>query len=190
MIKHNKTKIIATVGPASASETILKKMIEEGVDIFRINFSHGSYGEVKKIILAIRSLNKKLDTNIGILVDLQGPKIRIGKVDGNRVELKKGEEISFTTKECVGDEKKLYINYTHFPSDVAVGDRILINDGKFLLKVIGTNKRDTVKAKIIQGGTLSSNKGVNLPNTRISLPCLTEKDYKDLEFALEIILNG
>lgn len=184
MIKNNKTKIIATVGPASYSEKILEKMIKGGVDIFRINFSHGSYEEVKKVILSIRALNKKLKTNIGILADLQGPKIRIGKVKNNSVLLKEGNKISFTSKPCIGDEKKLYINYPHFPADVSVGDHILINDGKFLLKVTGTNKKDSVKADIVQGGLLSSNKGVNLPNTKISLPCLTEKDLKDLDFAL------
>jgi pyruvate kinase len=185
MIKYNKTKIIATVGPASAPEKVLEKMIKGGVDLFRINFSHGSYDEVKKIILSIRKLNKKLQTNIGILADLQGPKIRIGKVKNNSILLKEGKMISFTSKECLGDESKLYITYKHFPADVSIGDNILINDGKFLLQVVETNKKDLVKAKIIQGGELSSNKGVNLPNTKISLPCLTEKDLKDLDFALD-----
>ena len=185
MIKQNKTKIIATVGPASAPEKILERMIKGGVDIFRINFSHGSYEDVKKVILSIRKVNKKLNTNIGILADLQGPKIRIGKVKNNSVQLVPGKVISFTGKECVGDESKLYITYKHFPADVAPGEQILINDGKFLLEVISTNKKDLVKAKVIQGGELTSNKGVNLPNTKISLPCLTEKDLKDLDFALE-----
>ena len=185
MIKHNKTKIIATIGPASSSQKVLKRMIEEGVDIFRVNFSHGSYDDVKKVITTIRALNKKLNTSIGILADLQGPKIRIGKVKNNSVQLKEGKTISLTSKECVGDESKLYINYKHFPSDVSAGEHILINDGKFLLEIISTNKKDLVKAKIIRGGELSSNKGVNLPNTKISLPCLTEKDLKDLDFALE-----
>ncbi|MBI3500539.1 MAG: pyruvate kinase [Bacteroidetes bacterium] len=185
MIKHNKTKIVATVGPASSSETVLKRMIEEGVDIFRINFSHGSYGDVKKIISHIRALNKKMNTNIGILADLQGPKIRIGKVKNDNVLLKEGKEVVFTSYDGLGDEKRLHVPYVHFAKDVAVGDSILINDGKFLLEVVGTNKKDKVKAKIITGGELSSNKGVNLPNTKISLPCLTEKDLKDLDFALE-----
>jgi pyruvate kinase len=185
MIKYNKTKIIATVGPACASEKILEKMITEGVDIFRINFSHGSYKEVKKIILSIRKLNKKMKTNIGILADLQGPKIRIGKVKDNSVQLKEGKLISFTSKECIGDENQLFITYKHFPLDVSIGDNILINDGKFLLKVVSTNNKDLVTAKIIQGGILSSNKGVNLPNTKISLPCLTKKDLEDLDFALK-----
>lgn len=185
MIKYNKTKIIATIGPACSSEKILEKMIKGGVDLFRINFSHGNYEDVKDIILFIRKLNKKLKTNIGILADLQGPKIRIGKVKNNSIQLKAGKEISFTTNECMGDESMLHINYKYFPSDVSIGDSILINDGKFLLKVLKTNKKDKVVAKIIQGGMLSSNKGVNLPNTKISLPCLTEKDLKDLDFALE-----
>lgn len=185
MIKYNKTKIIATVGPASSSEKILEKMIRGGVDVFRINFSHGSYDDMKKIISSIRKLNKKLNTNIGILADLQGPKIRIGKVKNSRIELKEGKTISIVTKECMGDEARLCINYTHFPSDVSAGEQIRINDGKFLLEVISTNKKDLVKAKIIYGGMLSSNKGVNLPDTKISLPCLTEKDSKDLNFALE-----
>ncbi len=185
MTINKKTKIIATVGPASAPKKILEKMIKAGVDIFRINFSHGSYDEIKKVILSIRSLNKKHKTNIGILADLQGPKIRIGKVKNNSVLLKEGKTITFTSKECIGDETKLYINYEHFPADVSVGDHVLINDGKFLLKVTATNKKDSVKALIIQGGDLSSNKGVNLPNTKISLPCLTKKDYKDLNFALD-----
>src|SRR3989304_1009369 len=146
MIKYNKTKIIATVGPASYSENILEEMIKEGVDIFRINFSHGSYDEVKKIITSIRKLNQKLNTAIGILADLQGPKIRIGEVKNNSIQLKEGKTISFTSKECVGNESKLYINYKHFPSDVSAGEQILINDGKFLLEIISTNKKDTVKA--------------------------------------------
>lgn len=184
MIKTNKTKIIATIGPASSPEKILERMIKGGVDIFRINFSHGSYQEIKKVLVSIRALNKKLKTNVGILADLQGPKIRIGKVKNNSVLLKEGKTISFTSKECVGDQTKLYINYKHFPADVSIGDHIQINDGKFLLQVTATNKKDLVKAKILQGGFLSSNKGVNLPNTKISLPCLTEKDHKDLDFAL------
>ena len=130
-------------------------------------------------------MNKKLKTNIGILADLQGPKIRIGKVKDNRVQLKEGKLIYFTSKECIGDENKLFITYKHFPADVSIGDNILINDGKFLLKVVSTNNKDLVTAKIIQGGELTSNKGVNLPNTKISLPCLTKKDLEDLDFALE-----
>ena len=185
MNAFNKTKIIATVGPASSSEAMLRQMIEAGVNIFRVNFSHGTYDEIHAIITAIRNLNRRMNVNIGILADLQGPKIRIGKVKNNSVHLVEGKNILFTGKECIGDASRLYITYRHFPADVTPGEKILINDGKFLLEVISTNRKDEVKAKILQGGVLTSNKGVNLPNTRISLPCLTEKDLRDLEFALE-----
>ncbi len=185
MTTYNRTKIIATVGPASSSEKILEEMIKDGVDIFRINFSHGSYDDLRKVIFSVRKLNKKLDSNIGILADLQGPKIRIGKIKDNSIQLKEGKEILFTSHDGLGDETRLHVPYVHFAKDVAIGDSVLINDGKFLLKVVETNKKDTVKAKIIAGGELTSNKGVNLQNTKISLTCLTEKDLKDWDFAVE-----
>ena len=185
MTTFNKTKIVATMGQASAKQDVLEAMIQEGVDICRINFSHGNYDDVKKTIQLIRSINKKLKTNVGILADLQGPKMRIGEVENNSIELISGKEITITTQKCVGTAEKIYLTYEKFPKDVAVGDKILIDDGKIMLETISTNKKDEVKAKIIYGGTLSSKKGFNLPNTKISLPCLTEKDLKDLDFALE-----
>jgi pyruvate kinase len=185
MITFNKTKIVATMGPASSPPDVLEQMIKAGVDICRINFSHGNYDDVKNTIATIRAINKKLNTNVGILADLQGPKLRIGEVENNGVELKNGAEIIITTEKCVGTAQKIYITYQMFPKDVAVGDNVLIDDGKLLLKVTATNRNDEVKATVVNGGTLSSKKGVNLPNTRISLPCLTEKDLKDLDFALE-----
>ena len=185
MITFNKTKIVATMGPASSSPEVLEQMIKAGVDICRINFSHGSYDDVKTSINNVRAINKKLNTYVGILADLQGPKLRIGEVENNAVELIVGNEIAITTEKCVGNDKRVYITYPQFPKDVAVGDNVLIDDGKILLKVISTNSKDLVKAKIIYGGTLSSKKGVNLPNTKISLPCLTKKDLEDLDFALE-----
>lgn len=181
----NKTKIVATIGPASSSPEVLEKMILAGLDICRINFSHGSYEIVGEIFNTIRSLNKKLNTNIGILVDLQGPKLRIGEVENNNVELIEGAEITITTKECIGTAQKIYITYPQFPKDVEVGNLVLIDDGKLMLKVTATNKKDEVVANVVHGGILSSKKGVNLPNTKISLPCLTEKDLNDLNFALE-----
>ena len=181
----NKTKIIATMGPATSSIEVLEEMIKAGVNICRINFSHGSYEGVQNNINNIRTLNKKLGTNIGILADLQGPKLRIGEVENNGVELIAGNDTVITTKECIGNAQKIYITYPQFPEDVAVGDRVLIDDGKILLKVISTNRKDEVNARVVYGGFLSSKKGVNLPNTKISLPCLTEKDLQDLDFALE-----
>jgi pyruvate kinase len=181
----NKTKIVATIGPASASRDVLKGMILAGADICRINFSHGSYEDVKKIIDNIRDLNNELQANVGILADLQGPKIRIGEMENGGAELKEGAELVFTTEKCTGSASKVYMTYPQFPGDVAIGDLILIDDGKIHLSVTGTNRENEVKAKVLHGGVLGSKKGVNLPDTKISLPCLTPKDEADLEFALQ-----
>jgi pyruvate kinase len=186
MISFNKTKIIATIGPASSSPEMLEQLILEGVDVCRLNFSHGEYSEHEKIISHIRDVNKKHELNTGILVDLQGPKLRIGEVENNEVLLENGKEILFTAEKCVGNSQRLYINYKNFPADVAVDDRVLIDDGKIHLRVIATNGKNEVRAVVESGGKLSSRKGVNLPNTKISLPCLTEKDKEDLAFALKM----
>ncbi len=188
-MNYNKTKIIATIGPASSSYEMLKEMAEAGMNICRVNFSHGTYDDHQTVIENIRKLNAEKPYNIGIIADLQGPKIRIGEMEKNaegvdEILLETGDEISFTTKECIGNKQKLYITYQQFPADVKVDDKILINDGKIALQVIETDRISEVKALVTHGGILSSKKGVNLPNTRISLPCLTEKDKKDLEFAL------
>ncbi len=179
-----RTKIVATLGPASSSAAVIEEMIKAGADVCRINFSHGAYDIVLEQINTIRSLNKKLGKHTAILADLQGPKLRIGVVENNGVELVAGKEVTITTNECIGTAEKLYITYPQFPKDVNVGENILIDDGKLLLTVVSTNGIDEVKAIVGHGGTLSSKKGVNLPNTKISLPCLTEKDLKDLDFAL------
>lgn len=179
-----RTKIVATLGPASSSKEVIEEMIKAGADVCRINFSHGSYDAVAQQINNIRAINKKLGTHTAILADLQGPKLRIGVVENNGVELVAGKEIIITTVECTGTAEKVYITYPQFPKDVKAGENILIDDGKLLLQVVSTNGKDEVKAIVSHGGILSSKKGVNLPNTKISLPCLTEKDLKDLDFAL------
>jgi pyruvate kinase len=179
-----RTKIVATLGPASTSMEVIEKMILAGTDVCRINFSHGAYDKVLEQITNIREINKKLGKHTAILADLQGPKLRIGMVENNGVELVAGKEIVITTKECIGTAERIYITYPQFPKDVTIGDYIMIDDGKLLLTVFATNREDEVKALISHGGMLSSKKGVNLPNTKISLPCLTEKDLKDLDFAL------
>ncbi|MBL7888693.1 MAG: pyruvate kinase, partial [Bacteroidia bacterium] len=179
-----RTKIVATLGPASSSAEVIEGMIKAGADVCRINFSHGSYDNVLQQINTIREINKKLGTHTAILADLQGPKLRIGVVENNGVELVAGKEIIITTQECVGTAERVYITYPQFPKDVKVGENILIDDGKLLLETVSTNGIDEVKAVIKHGGILSSKKGVNLPNTKVSLPCLTEKDLKDLDFAL------
>lgn len=180
-----KTKIVATMGPAStASKEILREMIRAGVNVCRLNFSHGSHEDHLRTINMIREINKEEGTHISILADLQGPKIRIGEVENNAVELSDGDELIITTNECIGTKEKVYLTYQEFPKDVSIGDAVLMDDGKLELEVISTNMDNEVRTKVVHGGTLSSKKGVNLPNTAISLPCITEKDSNDLTFAL------
>lgn len=185
MLLTNKTKIVATIGPASSSPEMLKKLIHSGVDVCRINLSHGTYEEHKNIIKAIRKISNDVDFHAAILVDLQGPKLRIGDLVQQQIELKAGNEITFTTHECIGTADRLYMNYQQFPQDVKIGDLVLIDDGKLQLRVKDTNMKDEVIAVIEGGGILSGRKGVNLPNTKISLPSLTEKDIEDLDFAIQ-----
>lgn len=172
------------MGPACANIEILEQMIDAGLDVARINASHGKYEDHQLVIDAIRKINVYKKTNVAILVDLQGPKLRIGTVENNAVELIAGKELIITTTECLGTADRVYITYPEFPKDVAINDYVLIDDGKLKLKVTDTNQKDEVKAIIINGGILSSKKGVNLPNTKISLPSLTKKDLQDLDFAL------
>ncbi len=184
-IPYNRTKIVATLGPACATKDSLYAIIQAGVNICRINFSHGSHEVHLKSIQLIREINHQYKLNIGILADLQGPKIRIGMVKNNAIQLVPGHRISFTNHEVVGDENELYITYDNFPKDVTPGELILLDDGKLQMKILETNHVDKVLAEVIYGGVLSSKKGVNLPNTKISTSCLTEKDLIDLHFALD-----
>ncbi|CAA0165730.1 pyruvate kinase [Tenacibaculum maritimum] len=182
---HNKkTKIVATLGPATNTKEILADMAAAGVNVFRINFSHADYDVVKLRVQQIREINKERGYNVAILADLQGPKLRVGVMEEG-VELKEGDSFTFTTEECVGTNKKAFMTYKRFPKDVKEGEYILVDDGKLMFKVISTNKKDKVIAKVVVGGALKSKKGVNLPNTNISLPALTDKDKKDAVFALE-----
>ena len=176
-----KTKIIATIGPASSSKTVLMKMINKGVNVCRLNFSHLSHEKAKEIITIIKSINQELHVHTAILADLQGPKIRVGAFE-KPITLKKGTELSLSNDQK--EEKAIFINYSNFAKDAKKGDRILLDDGKIVLKVSQVSSENTIKAKVIFGGRLYSNKGVNLPDTEISLPCLTQKDKKDLAFIL------
>lgn len=181
-----KTKIVATIGPATSSKEMLSKIINAGVNVCRVNFSHGSYKDHEEVINNIRAINKEQGHFTAILADLQGPKIRIGKIEGGSTFINNGSEFVLTSTECIGNDKKAYISYQNFPNDVKAGEKILMDDGKLQLEVVSTNKKDKVVTKVIHGGTLSSNKGVNLPNTKVSLPSLTKKDLEDLQFALKM----
>lgn len=184
MPTRKKTKIVATLGPATSKKEVLRDMILAGVNVFRINFSHASYDDVSERINMIRELNNELDIHTAILADLQGPKLRVG-VMGGEVVVAPGDEIIFATgKPFEGSAERVYMNYDNFPQDVKAGERILLDDGKLIFEVVQTNGKDEVKAKVIQGGPLKSKKGVNLPNTNISLPALTKKDIKDAIFAV------
>jgi len=186
MMIHKKTKIVATLGPATESYKTKLKMVKSGVNVFRINFSHANHETVLEQIEHIRAIGKELNTVVAILADLQGPKLRIGKVAPDTF-LNPGDILTFTTKDKIltdNKNKTVYITYKQLPYDVYPGENILIDDGKIQVKVLETNGKDTVKTKVIEGGPLSSKKGVNLPNTKVSLPALTKKDKKDLLFAI------
>ncbi|MEP6614919.1 MAG: pyruvate kinase [Mucilaginibacter sp.] len=182
---YNRTKIVATMGPASAKKDVLLAMIQAGVNICRLNFSHGKAQDHKAVIDTIREINAEYKTNVGILADLQGPKIRIGLVKDGGIHLVNGTQINITTHELIGDDNEIYITYPTFPQDVKADEIILLDDGKIQMRVISTNRVDTVVCEVVHGGILTSRKGVNLPNTKVSIPSLTEEDIENLKYALE-----
>ncbi|WP_298284990.1 pyruvate kinase [uncultured Lutibacter sp.] len=182
---RKRTKIVATLGPACSTKDILEKMMESGVNVFRVNFSHAEYTDVEKKIKLIREINKSRNFNVAILADLQGPKLRVGKM-AEKVKLEVGNTFIFTTNKCEGTNEKAYMTYQNFPKDVQVGEHILVDDGKLLFEVIDTDRDSQVITKVLRGGKLKSKKGVNLPNTKISLPALTEKDIEDVLFAIKM----
>ena len=183
--ERSHTKVIATIGPVTRNKEILEKMIHEGVDVLRINLSHDTHDEHLKTIRYITELNEELGSKVAILGDLQGPKLRVGDMENDKVLLEDGQEFSFVTTPCTGTSEKAYLSYEKLPADVAIGERILVDDGKLIFEVTGSNKKDTVTCRVIAGGPLSSKKGVNLPHTKISQPSLTEKDIKDARFLLD-----
>ncbi|WPR72471.1 pyruvate kinase [Flavobacterium sp. NG2] len=184
MSTNKKTKIVATLGPACSTREIIKDMIDAGVNVFRINFSHADYEGVKEKINIIRSLNEEFGYATAILADLQGPKLRVGVMEDGIV-VNDGDTITFTTAEdIIGTADRVFMKYQNFPNDVNPGERILLDDGKLIFEILSTDKKTEVVAKVIQGGELKSKKGVNLPNTKISLPALTEKDIADAIFAI------
>lgn len=185
-VSFNKTKIVATVGPASNTYERLGMLIREGVDVFRLNFSHGSYEDHLSVINTVRRLNKDMRTNVGLLQDLQGPKIRLGEVEGGGVEIKRGDKIKLVCGEKeISTATRLSTIYLGLARDVKPGDQILIDDGKIELKVLATDRDKEVDVEVVYGGLVKPRKGINLPDSEVSAPSMTEKDIEDLKFGLE-----
>ncbi|MES2649783.1 MAG: pyruvate kinase [Bacteroidota bacterium] len=186
-IEHNskRTKIVATVGPASSAYETMLDLVRAGVNVFRLNFSHGSHEDKLKIIEQIRRMNREEPFNISILADLQGPKLRVGEIENNALDVAPGDVLTFTNDKCVGTMERIYVSYPNLAGDVKVGNVIMIDDGKIEVVVKEITKTKDVKVTVVIGGILSSKKGINLPDTKISLPALTEKDLADLEFIIE-----
>ncbi len=182
--KYNRTKVVCTIGPASNSEEMLRKMIVAGMDVARLNFSHGTHDEHALVIKLIRKLSEEMATPVTILQDLQGPKIRVGKLDAP-YPIQKGDRVVLCTSVEERDGNILPMQYETFARDVQAGDLVLADDGKVSLTVIETNREDRVELEVVHGDFIGSKKGVNLPYTAISMPCLTEKDLKDLEFGIK-----
>ena len=180
----HKTKIIATVGPACNTYEKLLALVNEGVNVFRLNFSHGTHEQHLSVMNHIKNINKNHQYNIAILADLQGPKLRVGEIKDNALDLKKGDIFYFTNEKCVGTMENIYISYPAFHDDVRVGEKILLDDGKIEVLVKEVLPDNRVKVEVVAGGLLSSKKGVNLPDTKISLPSLSEKDLDDLDFII------
>jgi len=180
----HKTKIVATVGPACNTYEKLLALVQEGVNVFRLNFSHGTHEEHKQVITHITKINQTFPLNVAILADLQGPKLRVGEIKDNALPLNMGDEFYFSNIKTVGTLDNIYISYPDFHKDVRIGEKILIDDGKIEVLVVEITADDRVKVKVTSPGILSSKKGVNLPDTKISLPCLTEKDLADLDFII------
>ena len=181
--KFNKTKIVATIGPATSSEEMLEKIILAGVDVCRLNFSHGAYELHQEVIDRVRNINNRLGCNVALLQDLQGPKLRIGKVEGE-FHLVEGDHVLVTTEEQISTKDILFVSYKRLIQDCNPGERILLNDGKVSLVFTEKVNDTTLKAEVIAGGPLSSNKGFNLPDSSLTVPSLTKKDLADLEYGL------
>jgi pyruvate kinase len=179
------TKVIATIGPASTSKEVLRELFAAGINVCRLNFSHGTHEDHLRVIQNIHELNHEMHTNVTILADLQGPKLRIGVVENAPIVLRDGQLIDLVTTECLCTAERLYINLPEFANEVEPGEAVLIDDGKVKLEIIETDRKSKVVAKVIYGGMLTSKKGFNLPDTKLSLPSLTEKDYADAAFALD-----
>jgi pyruvate kinase len=179
-----RTKIVATVGPACRDEETLSRLVQAGVDVFRINFSHGEHIEHHQAIQCIRKISARLEHPIAILQDLQGPKIRIGEIANGSIELSAGKTLTLTTRSMMGDSQMVGVDFSELTAIAKHGNRILLDDGNLELEIIKVTG-DNVETRVTLGGVLKSHKGVNLPGTWINMPALTDKDETDLEFGLK-----
>jgi len=183
-IKHRKTKVVCTIGPASESSQIIEAMIRAGMNVARLNFSHGTQEEHLRKIKTIRQIADRLKEPVAILQDLSGPKIRVGKVKEGGVELRRGEGFSLTNREIMGDEKRVSVSYPSLPDEVKPGDTILLADGTIELQVLGNSGQD-IQCRVVVGGVLTSHKGINFPTRSILASAFTEKDRQDLLFGIQ-----
>jgi pyruvate kinase len=183
------TKIVATVGPACNSYEKLLALAKAGVNIFRLNFSHGDHAGHLQVIQNIVAINETYGWHIGILADLQGPKLRVGMMENDGLQLEEDDVVTFVNYECIGTKDHIYMSYKAFAQDVEVGEKVLLDDGKLVFEAIETDKKSVVKMRVVYGGVLKNKKGVNLPDTKTSLPCLTPKDLADLDFILTQPVN-
>jgi len=182
--KERKTKIVCTIGPASESPQILEALIQAGMNVARLNFSHGTHEEHLRKIETVRQISGRLKQPVAVLQDLSGPKIRIGEVRDGGVELRRGEEFSLTNQETVGDEKGAFVNYASLPAEVKPGDVILLSDGTIELRVLKSDGQK-IQCRVMIGGMLTSHKGVNFPTRSILASAFTEKDQRDLLFGIQ-----
>lgn len=180
-----KTKIVATVGPACDNYEAMVDLVKAGVNVFRLNFSHGSLEDKARIIQIIKKINATLPFNIAILADLQGPKLRVGEIENNALQILPGEKLIFSNHKCIGTKEEIYVSYPDLHKDVKPGNIILIDDGKLEVRVTQILPNNNVEVEVTIGGILSSKKGLNLPDTKISLPALTKKDLTDLDFIID-----
>lgn len=181
-----RAKIVCTLGPASTSQEMLEKLLDAGMDVARLNFSHGTHADHQAVLDRLRAASLKVRKAVGVLGDLQGPKIRTGKLEKGAIELVEGKELSITTDESVlGTQELVSTTYPHLAADVNVGDRILLDDGLLELKVLATDKKSLIRTEVVHGGTLKNNKGINLPGVALRADALTAKDREDLIFGLK-----
>ncbi len=180
-----KTKIVCTIGPATIKKEMLEELVRNGMNVARLNMSHGTHEEKSQTVTDIREIRKRLGVPVGILMDIEGPKLRTGKLKTEYVELKKGSKVVLTTDDMLGDENKISVSYAGLPSDVKAGDTILLNDGLINLKVVSTTQKE-ITTEVINGGEITHNRGINVPGVDLKVPTLTEKDMKDIELIAKL----